>query len=352
MDFKWPYIMQKFTAYKGDKHITQLSLALWLMDDYTKKEPIGQIKVLLKEGGIKDEECYIETKKDFFSGIKNPSGYHIFTDLLPGTYSLCIQSDLYFPEKRTIPKIKDVILEFDGTGPAKDKTDTKLKDDSKLKNGETVEFRNPKNDVEQRQITNITDKTISWTEKIKYDFSLKGSTIHVLRLLEFDSTGPANDKTSTELKDASRLEADDIVEFQNRRGDVEQRKITGIIGNKTIVWAEKLKYDFSTKGSTVRVLNYLIYELFLKPRPYYPFPDHATLVRGLIYDSENKPVGKVRVEVKDKIETISDENGEFVLYFIKTNRPIEMKINEIVQPDKVDLEIGKTKILGKIVLPL
>ena len=104
----------------------------------------------MTEGEIRDEECYIETKKEFLSAIRNPSGYYIFTDLLPGTNSLCIQSDLYFPKKITISGIKDVILEFDGTGP-KDETDTKLKDTSKLRIGDSVEFQNPHGDVRAKK---------------------------------------------------------------------------------------------------------------------------------------------------------------------------------------------------------
>ena len=50
MAFIRPYVTEKFTSYKGDSVITRLSLALWLKDDYTKKESVGRIKVLVKEG--------------------------------------------------------------------------------------------------------------------------------------------------------------------------------------------------------------------------------------------------------------------------------------------------------------
>jgi hypothetical protein len=298
MTFKWPYATDKFTAYEGEKHTTRLSQALWIVDDYTGKQPLSQIKVRMKEGDISDEECDIKTNEGFFNAVKNPSGYYIFNDLLPRKYSCCIESDPYFSEKLTIPGIKDVILEFDGTGPGSDKTDTKLKDVSKLQIGENVEFRNKQGDVEQKKITNIIDRTISLAEKLKYDFSSKGSTIRVLRLLEFTAGGPAKDMKSIELKDISRLDKGDIVEFQNPRGDIEQRKITDfIIGNKTIVWTEGLKYDFTSKGSFVRILNYIINEIHLKPKPSYPFPENATLVRGLVFGSDNLPAEKAKVKV-------------------------------------------------------
>ena len=315
MTYKWPYATDKFTAYEGEKHTTRLSMALWIVDDYTGKQPLNQVKVRMKEGDISDEECDIKTKEGFFNAVKNPSGYHIFTDLPPRTYSCCIESDPYFPEKKTISGTKDVILEFDGTGPGQDKTDTKLKDASILKIGDSVEFRNITGDVEQRKITNILEKTISWAEKLKFDFSSKGSTIRVIRLLEFAISGPAKDMNSIELKDISRLEKGDIVEFQNLRGDIEQRKITDIIGNQTIVWAEKLKFDFTAKGSFLRVLSYIIDEIYLKPRPSYPFPDNTTLVRGLVFGPDNLPAQKAKIKIQDLKETRTNENGDFVLYF-------------------------------------
>ncbi|MCE8425229.1 MAG: hypothetical protein J5U17_05570 [Candidatus Methanoperedens sp.] len=243
MTFKWPYATDKFTAYEGDEHTTRLSLALWIVDDCTGKQPLSQIKVRIKEGDISDEECDIKTNAGFFNAVKNPSGYYIFTDLLPRKYSCCIESDPYFPEKRTI------------------------------------------------------------------------SGINNLRLLEFAIGGPAKDMKNIELKDTSGLEKGDIVEFQNLRGNIEQRKITDIVNNKTIIWTEGLKYDFSAKGSSLRVLNYILDEINLKPKPSYPFPDNATLVRGMVFGPDNLPAEKAGVKVKDLKETKTNENGEFVLYF-------------------------------------
>jgi hypothetical protein len=55
-------------------------------------------------------------------------------------------------------------------------------------------------------------------------------------------------------------------------------------------------------------------DTILKPNPVYPFPISATLVRGLV--SNTGPVVNALVSVVGKtIETITDERGEFVLYF-------------------------------------
>ena len=59
-----------------------------------------------------------------------------------------------------------------------------------------------------------------------------------------------------------------------------------------------------------------VIELTLKPTPAYPFPRGATLIRGIIQDTDGKPVSGATVEVIGKeIENKTTEEGEFVLYF-------------------------------------
>lgn len=155
MAFDDIYVTDKFTAYKGDVINVNLSLALWLIDDYTQNEPIGQVKVRIKEGDI--------------SAKKNFSGYYIFNDLPVDIYTVIVESDFYFAEERT----------FD------------------------ISQLDPKNPLE---------------------------------------------------------------------------------------------------------------EIVLKPKPSYPFPDNATLLRGLVTDNGPLINAVLRV-VGMQMETITDENGEFVLYF-------------------------------------
>lgn len=68
-----------------------LSFAVWLVDDYTQKEPLGEVRVMLN--GEK-----ITTVK----ALKNLSGYHTFSGLPEGTYTLCIESEFYFSEERLV----------------------------------------------------------------------------------------------------------------------------------------------------------------------------------------------------------------------------------------------------------
>ncbi len=59
-----------------------------------------------------------------------------------------------------------------------------------------------------------------------------------------------------------------------------------------------------------------VVELTLKPTPAYPFPRGATLIRGIVRDTEGKPVPGATVKVVGKgIENKTTEEGEFVLYF-------------------------------------
>jgi hypothetical protein len=68
-----------------------LSFAVWLVDDYTQKEPLGEVRVMLN--GEK-----ITTVK----ALKNLSGYHTFSGLPEGTYALNVESEFYFSEERLV----------------------------------------------------------------------------------------------------------------------------------------------------------------------------------------------------------------------------------------------------------
>lgn len=194
MAFTKPYITDKFTAYPGDVRITILSLAVWVMDDFTKNKPAGDIKVLIEEGDI--------------NAVKNLSGYYLFNDLADGNYNIIIESDLYFSEEMAV----------------------------------AVPRPDPKNPV---------------------------------------------------------------------------------------------------------------IEITLKPRPSYPFPNNATLVRGLF--SNAGPLANAAVKVIGKtIETITDERGEFILYFKgikKEDITIEIKKNGDTKTVNATIEEGKTASLGIITFP-
>jgi hypothetical protein len=69
----------------------RLSFAVWLVDDYTQKEPLGEVRVILN--GEK-----ITTVK----ALKNLSGYHTFSGLPEGTYTLSVESEFYFSEERIV----------------------------------------------------------------------------------------------------------------------------------------------------------------------------------------------------------------------------------------------------------
>lgn len=56
--------------------------------------------------------------------------------------------------------------------------------------------------------------------------------------------------------------------------------------------------------------------IILKPQPSYPFPASATLIRGSVLDTAEKPVSGATVEIIGKdITNHTNARGEFVLYF-------------------------------------
>lgn len=177
MAFTRPYITDKLISYEGDKRFTHLSLAIWLIDDSTGKEPVGSVKVTAKKDGNKK-----------INGVKNPSGYYIFNDLSDRIYTIGIESDIYLHKERTvdISKIKTldtVTLEFESSGPLKGETSTQLRNISELQADYIVEFSNPDGETEQRSIREIEDKTIKWKKALKYRFDAPGSTIRALSYL-------------------------------------------------------------------------------------------------------------------------------------------------------------------------
>lgn len=260
MAFKWPYATDKFTSYEGDKRITRLSVALWLIDDYAKKEPIGNVSVKIKK----------PFKKEAF---KNPSGYYIFTDLADGSYTVGIESDLYFPEERTfdISKVKtlDVTLKFDGSGPVTGATSTKLIDVSKLQKDDVVEFHNPAGEVERKFITNIDE------------------------------------------------------------------------GARAISWLGGLKHDFSAADSMILALRNPIIEVPLKPLTSYLFPAHATLIRGLILDSNKLP--EVVAVVNADVNAVSQNTCLFDWNKIPEDNENKKLINFLTQNYSIDW-VKKAKI--------
>lgn len=267
MSFVTPYITNKFIAYLGDIISTRLSVAVWLIDDFTKKEPIGSVRVTI-EGSDK-------------KAIKNSSGYYIFTNLSGGEHTISIESDLYFPEKKPV------------------------------------------------------DNTPGLT-------------------LEFDASGPAARATSIKLKDVSKLRADNAVEFRNSSGEIEQRSLTRIdTDSKIIYWDEELICDF-TSDSTVHILRHLVVEILLKPIPNYPFPVAATLIRGSILNKDPSVPVKVNVlDRADKMETVTNDRGEFVLYFKRTKKDdaIQFKIEGKRDTQKVTVQKEGERIARIISFP-
>lgn len=75
-------IEDKWTIVASENLKTNLSIAIFLIDDYSKKRPLGRVRV-----SIKDKT---------YNATKNPSGYYIFLSLPPNKYTIQVSSDFYF----------------------------------------------------------------------------------------------------------------------------------------------------------------------------------------------------------------------------------------------------------------
>lgn len=84
MAFSIPYRTDHYVAFPADTVTSRLSIAFKLVDDLTKNDPLGSIRVEIKETGEK--------------AIKKPGGYYLFTDLKGGNHTVSIDPDMYFPK--------------------------------------------------------------------------------------------------------------------------------------------------------------------------------------------------------------------------------------------------------------
>ena len=98
-----------------------------------------------------------------------------------------------------------------------------------------------------------------------------------------------------------------------------------------------------------------VLNITLKPKPSYPFPPGATLIRGKVYASGGEAVSGAKVRVKEKgVENKTTEKGEFVLYFgpLIEDESIEVDGKRFVKGDEdkiLHLEVeyeGVTKTMG------
>jgi hypothetical protein len=77
---------------------TRLSLAVSVVDDYTGRQPSGDIEIAL--GGKK--------------ALVNPGGHHLFLDVAGGEYTLNVQNEYYFGQEHdiTIPRSGEPVIEL------------------------------------------------------------------------------------------------------------------------------------------------------------------------------------------------------------------------------------------------
>ncbi len=96
-----------------------------------------------------------------------------------------------------------------------------------------------------------------------------------------------------------------------------------------------------------------VVEVVLKPGASYPFPENATLIRGVVRNTV--PVVNAGITVTGKaIKTLTDAKGEFVLFFRgikKEDISIEIKKDVDTKVKNTTVEEGKTISVGVIQFP-
>ena len=73
----------------GDVIKTNLTFAVWLTDEFTQQGPAGQCP-----GD--------DARRELRATVRNLSGYFLFTDLIPGTIHLRVESDFYLPAEQAV----------------------------------------------------------------------------------------------------------------------------------------------------------------------------------------------------------------------------------------------------------
>ncbi|WP_440956076.1 hypothetical protein ACSAZK_03745 [Methanosarcina sp. Mfa9] len=101
-----------------------------------------------------------------------------------------------------------------------------------------------------------------------------------------------------------------------------------------------------------------VLEIALKPSPVYPFPENATLLRGVVRDVINvdEPIRNARIKVTDKdVENVTDEQGNFVLYFseLSDEEEVNVEIQKYGYTKTINVAVKEleTRSLGIIVFP-
>ena len=332
---------------------TNVSSAIWLIDDFSKKKPLGPIQVSIKKKflfewnsihGSHDERLKQFLNQDFgiewvleakILKIEDDRTIKVY-DEANGEYTILLQLNeektrvaLKFYDNRTVGLI------------------------ARKQNGQLNIF----SERDIKPVKNLTGYYVfknipPGTYIVEIQPELYFNDKRKVCILKFDSIGPEDGVNKVILDDVSELEDEDKIEFRNPSGDVEKRVINTNLPRREISWDDELKFDFSEKGSTVLASKYLDVEINLRPRPIYPFSSSATLVRGLVFNQY--PVADAIVQdVTNSIVSKTDTNGEFVHYYkgIEDGTIIDINIiknSDSIQLSDITITPGNTIYLGKI----
>lgn len=143
----------------------------------------------------------------------------------------------------------------------------------KVSQNDWIELRNNSGDKEQKKIIDIgssTNRLIRWDTNIAekgggplaHDYTTGTLTLRDITAIspEFENSGPANNVTKIKMKNVSKLQINDWVEFANpSKHQAEKKQITAIdYATQEISWSGNLTGNYNTTESKVTLFSYTI----------------------------------------------------------------------------------------------
>ncbi len=104
--------------------------------------------------------------------------------------------------------------------------------------------------------------------------------------------------------------------------DLPEGEYNVVASGKYYDFFDPLAIDTSTYNPLAGVIA-----ISMRPKVDYPFPDTATLLRGIVKDQAGNPVSGARVEMADESDyAITDSLGRFVFYFEPENPTMDIAL--------------------------
>lgn len=319
---------------------TKLSLAVLLMDDFTKMEKImGDVKVSIPSLGVE--------------AISNPSGYYNFLDVPLGAHNIQVGSELYLGENVDVEMPYFVLgepLRFDhAAGTALQRLEEEHVPCARLEvsasaEADFIKLQDIVGSINVGDVLMIEDNNSSKMEYCivkavpagggdgKYDLEYKLRRDHASDS-SVKKMSPDPDPPVVEVGARGVLAGDIILSLDITAGEVRARDV--------------FITDYANKE--ICLIAEPVLKVSLKPNCAYPFPSGTTMIKGVIKGADGKPLNSIFAEVVGGNKTTrTGKKGDFVIYFPPSEEDgvVDIKIKSTGSvPEKIvkaDIRKGRT----------